>query len=58
VLAAIARGKPVDPAKYYFRATPTFETGDKRYDWLNRLVAVCSGVRTREAVLLDFYAVA
>lgn len=57
VLAAIARGEQVEPAKYYFRATPTFETGDKRYDWLNRVVAVCSGVRTREAVLLDFYAV-
>ncbi len=57
VLAAIARGEQVDPNKYYFRATPTFETADKKYDWLNRLIAVCSGVRTREAVLLDFYAV-
>ncbi|MBS1807910.1 MAG: DUF3237 domain-containing protein [Acidobacteria bacterium] len=57
VLAAIARGEQVEPTKYYFRATPTFETGDKRYDWLNRVLAVCSGVRTREAVLLDFYAV-
>lgn len=57
VLAAIARGEEVDPAKYYFRAVPTFETGDKRYDWLNRLIAVCSGVRTRTAVLLDFYSV-
>jgi Protein of unknown function (DUF3237) len=57
VLAAIARGEQVDPAKYYFRATPTFETGAKNYAWLNRLVAVCSGVRTKEEVLLDFYAV-
>ncbi len=57
VLAAIARGEQVEPSKYYFRATPTFETGDKHYDWLNRTLAVCSGVRTREAVLLDFYAV-
>jgi hypothetical protein len=57
VLAAIARGDDVDPAKYYFRAAPVFETGAERYAWLNRLVAVCSGVRTRDAVLLDFYAV-
>lgn len=57
VIAALARGEQVDPAKYYFRATPVFETGDKRYEWLNRIIAVCSGVRTREAVLLDFYAV-
>lgn len=57
VLAAIARGDEVDPSKYYFRATPVFETGEPRYAWLNRLIAVCSGVRTRTAVLLDFYAV-
>jgi hypothetical protein len=57
VLAAIARGEQVDPAKYYFRATPMFETGDKQYAWLNRIVCICSGVRTRAEVLLDFYEV-
>lgn len=57
VLAAIARGEEVDPAKYYFRAVPVFETGDPKYAWLNRVVAVCSGVRTKTAVLLDFYTV-
>ena len=57
VLAAIARGEQVDPIKYYFRASPTFETGDKKYAWLNRIICVCSGVRTKEEVLLDFYEV-
>jgi hypothetical protein len=57
VLAAIASGEQVDPAKYYFRAVPTFETGERKYAWLNRLLAVCSGVRTKEEVLLDFYEV-
>ena len=57
VLAAIARGEQVDPIKYYFRATPTFETGDQNYEWLNRILCVCSGVRTKEEVLLDFYEV-
>ncbi len=57
VLAAIARGEQVDPHKYYFRASPTFETGDKKYAWLNRIICVCSGVRTKEEVLLDFYEV-
>src|SRR5215510_9250988 len=41
-LAAIARGEQVDPTKYYFRGLPTFETGEKKYAWLNRLLAVCS----------------
>jgi Protein of unknown function (DUF3237) len=33
------------------------ETGDKKYAWLNRLLCICSGVRTKEEVLLDFYEV-
>ena len=57
VLAAIARGEQVDPAKYYFRGAPSFETGEKKYAWLNRILAVCSGVRTKEEVLLDLYEV-
>jgi hypothetical protein len=57
VLAAIARGEQVDPAQYYFRTTPTFETGDKKYGWLNRIIAVCSAVRLHEEVLLDCYEV-
>ncbi|MDX2029096.1 MAG: DUF3237 domain-containing protein [Blastocatellia bacterium] len=57
VLAAIARGEQVEPSRYYFRAAPTFESGDKKYAWLNRVLSVCSGVRTKEEVLLDFYEV-
>jgi hypothetical protein len=57
VRAARARGEEVDPSKYYFRATPIFETGDKRYDWLNRMIFVCSGAPARSEVLLDFYSV-
>ena len=56
-LAAIARGEQLDPSKYYFRGLLTFETGEKKYAWLNRLLAVCSGVRTKEEALLDFYEV-
>lgn len=55
VLAQLARGEDVDPALYYFRATPTFETGAAHYGWLNNIVAVCSGVRRREAVVLGFW---
>src|SRR6266446_6768313 len=46
-----------DPTKYYFRSTPRFETGAERYLWLNKIVAVCSGARTPDSVLLDFYEV-
>lgn len=35
--------KPDDPDgawRYYFRAAPFFETGDERYNWLNKIIAV------------------
>ncbi|MGW1739329.1 DUF3237 domain-containing protein [Nocardia sp. NPDC001965] len=33
----------VDPARYYFRTTPLFETGSARLAWLNDIVAVATG---------------
>lgn len=45
VLAALARGDSVDPARYYFRTAPRFETGASKYAYLNQLVAVSSGDR-------------
>ncbi|WP_084655091.1 DUF3237 domain-containing protein [Nocardia altamirensis] len=33
----------VDPASYYFRTSPQFETGSAKYSWLNQVVAVGSG---------------
>jgi len=57
VLARIFAGEEVDPARYYFRATPRFETAAPELDWLNRTVFVCTGVRTRSRVILDVYAV-
>jgi hypothetical protein len=57
VLARLRAGEEVDPASYYFRTTPTFETGAPQYAWLNDLVAVCSAARAASAVTLDFFAV-
>jgi hypothetical protein len=48
VIAALGRGEAVDPATYYFRTTPRFQTADPAYAYLNRLVAVASGDRRRE----------
>jgi Protein of unknown function (DUF3237) len=45
VIAALARGAAVDPATYYFRTTPRFETAHPKYTFLNRLLAVSSGDR-------------
>jgi hypothetical protein len=45
VLAALARGEPVDPSKYYFRTAVRFETSAPQYAFLNRSIAVSSGDR-------------
>ncbi|OEO30744.1 phosphoserine aminotransferase [Devosia insulae DS-56] len=45
VMARLGRGEEVDPASYYFRIVPRFDTSAARYEWLNRIVAVGTGVR-------------
>lgn len=45
VIAALGRGEPADPERYYFRTTPRFQTAHPTYAFLNRLLAVASGDR-------------
>lgn len=42
---------------YYFRICPLFETADERYLWLNEIVAVGVGRRTREGVCYRIFKV-
>ena len=57
VLEKLSSGEAVDPALYYMRTTPRFETGDARYAWLNRLVCVASGARRKDSVSLEMFEV-
>jgi hypothetical protein len=57
VIAAIGRGETVDPATYYFRTTPRFETGDPRYAFLNRIVAVATGDRRKDGPIYTIHEV-
>jgi hypothetical protein len=43
VFARIVQGEDVNPAEYYFRTTPRFETGSTKYGWLNNVIAVGIG---------------
>jgi len=45
VIAAIARGEPVDPASYYFRTMARFETAAPQYAFLNKMLATATGDR-------------
>jgi hypothetical protein len=57
VIRKLAAGEAVDPALYYMRTTPWFETGDPRYAWLNRIVCVGTGARRAAAVELEVFEV-
>ena len=57
VIDRMAKGEEVDPALYYMRATPWFETSAPQYAWLNRSICVATGARRPAAVELDFYEV-
>jgi hypothetical protein len=50
-------GKSVDSSKYYFRAAAVLETGSKKYEWLNRIVAVGVGNLTPAGVEYKVYTV-
>lgn len=53
----IIDGEAVAPSEYYFRTTPRFETASGKYAWLNKLVTVGVGQRTRTGVVYSVYAV-
>jgi hypothetical protein len=53
----IMRGEDVDPAKYYFRTAPYFETSSEKYRWLNNIVAIGVGKRTNTGVVYSIYTV-
>ncbi len=55
VMAEVAKGNSVDPKKYSFRITMSFETADPRYEWLNRAIGVGSAMRLGKAVVYDAY---
>lgn len=51
----VESGEIVDPSEYYFRITARFETGSKKYEWVNRLMAFGSGIRTKHGPIYDIY---
>ena len=55
MLRRLRAGETVDPAAYYFRVVPFFETAARSYDWLNRVVAVGVGERTPTGVSYKVY---
>ena len=44
-IARLEKGEDIDPASYYFRIAPFFETQASQYSWLNNVVTVGIGHR-------------
>ncbi len=55
VLEAVARGERVAPNRYYMRTHARLETGDERYNWVNRTLFIGAGARYRHSVQLRLF---
>ena len=57
VIARLERGESVDPADYYFRIAPMFETAAPAYAWLNGVVAIGTGHRLADGPVYSVFEV-
>lgn len=57
VIARMEKGEAVDPAEYYFRIAPLFETAAPGYDWINRIVAIGTGFRRADGPVYSVFEV-
>ena len=57
VMERLNRGENVDPAKYYFRTTPYFETSSEKYNWMNRVCSIATGSRKASGRTLEVFQV-
>ncbi len=55
IMGRIQKGEEVDPAQYYFRTTPVFETGSEKYGWLNQIICVGIGQVEKKRVRYSIY---
>jgi hypothetical protein len=57
VIEAIARGEDVSPDAYYMRTHARLETGDPRYDWVNKMLFIGTGARKKTTVQMSLFAI-
>ena len=55
VIEKLDRGEAVDPASYYFRMSPFFETSSAKYDWMNRIISVGTGHRLADGPVYSIF---
>ncbi len=55
VLAKVAKGEPVDPARLYFRTACFFETSAPKYAWMNGIIGLGVGRRPPEGPVYEVF---
>jgi len=54
-ISRLEKGEVIDPASYYFRIAPFFETESPRYAWLNTIIAIGIGHRLAEGPVYSVF---
>ena len=57
IIAALARGEEVPTHSYYMRTHATLETGDARYNWINKYLFVGTGARNLNSVDIRLFVI-
>ena len=57
VMEKLDNGEAPDPASYYFRMSPMFETSARKYDWINRIISVGVGNRLADGPIYSVFEV-
>jgi hypothetical protein len=57
IVEKIEKGEVVDPASYYLRINPSFETAASQYDWINRVIAIGIGHRLADGPIYSLFEV-
>jgi Protein of unknown function (DUF3237) len=57
VIEKLEKGESVDPASYYFRMNPMFETSAPKYNWINRIIAIGTGHRLPDGPIYSVFEV-
>jgi hypothetical protein len=57
VIGRLEKGEAVDPASYYFRMAPLFETAAPQYVWVNNVVAIGIGHRFADGPVYSVFEV-
>jgi hypothetical protein len=56
-IARLEKGEAIDPASYYFRTAPLFETASPQYAWLNNIIAIGVGHRFADGPVYSVFEV-